>query len=115
MPYAPKAFLVRPRAPVLFQPLVHPEHPAQQCFRPVLQSEQCSVRQTQQRFSVEYLTRIPALSSWESFLYFAGMLGDGGLGSVGVSPHHNHHLGACGIHLPPMPSVSVCYEGGDLP
>jgi hypothetical protein len=23
MPYAPKVFLVRPRAPVLFQPLVH--------------------------------------------------------------------------------------------
>src|SRR5688572_16649330 len=25
MPYAPKVFLVRPRAPILFQPLVHPE------------------------------------------------------------------------------------------
>src|SRR5215212_4697165 len=25
MPYAPKVFLIRPRAPVLFQPLVHPE------------------------------------------------------------------------------------------
>src|SRR5215207_4318694 len=48
MPYAPKVFLVRPRAPVLLQPLVHPEDTPKHCLCPVLQLEQRCVRCAQQ-------------------------------------------------------------------
>src|SRR5215212_4015161 len=48
MPYAPKVFLVRPRAPVLFQPLVHLEDTPKHRFCPVLPLEQRCVRPAHQ-------------------------------------------------------------------
>src|SRR5215208_5655774 len=50
MPYAPKVFLVRPRAPVLFQPLVHLEDTPKHCFCPVLQLQQRCVRPAHQDY-----------------------------------------------------------------
>src|SRR5215212_11855075 len=64
MPYAPKVFLVRPRAPVLFQPLVHPEDTPKHCFCPILQLEQRCVRPAQQEHPlVAYLAWPLAFSS----------------------------------------------------
>jgi hypothetical protein len=54
--YAPKVFLVRPRAPVPFQPLVHLEDTSKHCLCPVLQLEQRCVRPAQQEYPlVAYL------------------------------------------------------------
>src|SRR5215204_3789211 len=50
MPYAPKVFLVRPQAPVLLQPLVHPEDTLKHCFCSVLQLQQRCVRPAHQEY-----------------------------------------------------------------
>src|SRR5215216_3462087 len=50
MPYAPKVFLVSPRAPVLLQPLVHPEDTPKHCLCPVLQLQQRCVRPAHQKY-----------------------------------------------------------------
>jgi hypothetical protein len=56
VPYAPKIFLVRPRALVLFQPLVHLEDTPKHCFCPVLQLQQRCVRSAQKDYPlVAYL------------------------------------------------------------
>src|SRR5215208_1813922 len=80
MPYAPKVFLVRPRAPILFQPLVHLEDTPKHCLCAVLQLQQRCVRPAQQEHPLVADLAWPlAFSFKRGFLYFAARLGEGAI------------------------------------